>query len=216
MGLLIFACSSNDSPSDSSNFDSADYIYFMSGKINGEPFLFGQRVDATTLDYSPGLSNTLPAVCAYYPDTGGYNYHPFLYPNLDDENRPSIGMEFVRFHLCSDEAYQSETFNDKFPIGEYDFASSNEPSNGPTGKVGVNYNPIATQGPFYDTYGGDQTGSYFSIISSIPANSYILEVQVGTAQIIEGNFAVKLYNTEDSSDVITITDGRFKMIPSLQ
>lgn len=215
--LLIFCCSNNDdSPANPTEINNSDYLYFMSGRINGEQFIYGQRVDATVVDYTLGLSNTLGAICAYNPDTGGYNYNNFVYPNFDNENRPTMGLEFVRFHLCTDDEYQSETFNEKFPIGNYDFAVSNNGVTGSTGDIGISFSPNAQEGPYYDTYGGDQTGSYFKITSSTPANSYILDVLVGSAQIIEGDFSAKFYNEEDPSDVITITEGHFKMIPSLQ
>lgn len=215
--ILVFGCSSNDdSPSNSSEVNGSEYVYFMSGKINGEPFIYGQRTDATVVDYTLGLSNTLGAICAYYPETGGYNYNTFVYPNFDNENRPTMGLEFVRFHLCTDDQYQHETFNEKFPVDSYDFAVSNDGVNGSTGDIGLSFSPNAQEGPYYDTYGGDQNGSYFNITSSTSANSYILDVLVGSAQIIEGNFSAKFYNEEDSSDVIIITEGQFKMIPSLQ
>ena len=211
---LTYSCSS-DSDSDDGQIDNNEYVYFMSGKINGESFIYGQRANATEIDYTSGLSNTLPAVCAYYPDTGGFNYSPFVYPNFDDETRPTMGIDFVRFHLCSDEASQLESFNDKFPTTMYEFADSDTTSSGSVGKIGLTYSPNAQDGPYYSTYGGDQSNSTFEITSSVPFNTYIFETLYSAGQIVEGNFSATFYNSEDPADMIVITDGKFKMVPSL-
>ena len=211
---LCYNCSS-DSDSDDDDTNSDEYIYFMSGKINGESFIYGQKTNATELDYTSGLSITLPAVCAYYPETGGFNYSPFLYPNFDDESRPTMGIDFVRFHLCSDESSQLESFNDKFPTTMYEFADSDSTSSGPIGKIGLTYSPNAQNGPYYSTYAGDQSNSSFEITSSTPFNTYLFETLYSAGQIVEGNFSATFYNTDDPSDIIVITDGQFKMIPSL-
>ena len=211
---FTYSCSS-DSDSDDGQIDNNEYVYFMSGKINGESFIYGQRANATEIDYTSGLSNTLPAVCAYYPDTGGFNYSPFVYPNFDDETRPTMGIDFVRFHLCSDEASQLESFNDKFPTTMYEFADSDTTSSGSVGKIGLTYSPNAQDGPYYSTYGGDQSNSTFEITSSVPFNTYIFETLYSAGQIVEGNFSATFYNSEDPADMIVITDGKFKMVPSL-
>jgi hypothetical protein len=174
----------------------------------------GQQVNATTVDYTAVLSNTLPAVCAYYPDTGGFSYSPGVHPNFDNEARPAMGVTFVRFHLCADEENQMLTFNDKFPLGLYDFAESGEDSSCPLNHIGLSYTPNALEGTYYSTYGGDQTGSSFEITSSVPANSYILNQLILARQVVEGTFSATFYNTADPSDVIEITDGQFKVIPS--
>ncbi|HLT32676.1 MAG TPA: hypothetical protein VKZ98_02710 [Aquaticitalea sp.] len=216
-GLLILACNSSSDDSNPSTDVSLDnYIYVISGKINGEPFVYGQRSDATELDYNLVHSGATTVICAYYPETGGVNYFSGLHPNFDDESKPSMGIEFVRFFLCSEvnDYYQSEVFNDRFPLGDYEFSSDGEDAYGPAGQIGMQYSANSIDGPYYNSY-GDQSGSYFEVTSSTPSNSYVLDVLVGSAQIVEGNFAVKFYNENDLNDVITITDGHFKVIPSL-
>lgn len=211
-----YSCSSDsDSDSDDEQLDASEYIYFISGKINGEAFIYGQKTSATVLDYGALTSNSLSATCAYFPETGGFNYGVGVYPNFDDESRPSAGIDFVRFHLCADDESQFETFNDKFPLGNYDLAESSSAGSGPTNVIGFDYSPNAQEGPYYFSYGGDQTGSYFEITSSTPLNTYVLDVLVGAGQVVEGNFAAKFYNEVDPTDVIEITDGKFKMIASI-
>lgn len=217
LAVITLSCSSDsDEASSDTVAQSSDYLYFISGKIDGVPFIYGQREDATELDYSILHSGASTVVCAYYPDTGGVNYYSGVYPNFDDESRPSMGIEFVKFFLCTEvnDYSQSQVFNDRFPVGTYELASSNSESNGTVGGIGFDYAANSQNGPFYDSY-GNQTGSFIEITSSESANSTLLGQLIGVSQIVEGNFSIKLYNDENDSDVIEITDGRFKMRPQL-
>ena len=101
-----------------------------------------------------------------------------------------------------------------FPVGNYQVATSNDDNSGTTGAIGFEYAPNASEGPFYNT-NGDQTGNMVNISSSTPSNSFILEVQVGSSQIVEGTFSATLYNESDASDTVQITDGQFKLRPRL-
>lgn len=78
-------------------------------------------------------------------------------------------------------------------------------------QLGINYSPVAASGDYYESYGGVQTNSMFKITETLEDNDYLLEVLINVRQIVEGEFSVKLYNVNDSSDVIEITDGRFKI-----
>nr|WP_321234210.1 DUF5025 domain-containing protein [uncultured Psychroserpens sp.] len=215
--LVSFNCSDSDSSDDGNDpgFDASDYVYFMSGKVDGVPFFFGQLEAATTLDYNLIHSGASTVACAF-SDAAGINYFSGVYPNFDNDTEPSLGMEFVRFMLCTElaDTSQSEVFNDRFPIGSYQVATSNDDNTGTTGAIAFQYAPNASEGPFYNT-NGDQTGNTVTITSTTPANSYILEVLVGSAQIVEGTFSATLYNEEDASDTVQITDGQFKLRPRL-
>jgi hypothetical protein len=178
--------------------------------------MHGQLTNSTELDYSLIHSGASTVTCAYYPETGGVNYYSGVYPNFDDTSLPSIGMEFVRFFLCPelDDYDQYEVFNDRFPIGNYEVATNNDDVNGTTGAIAFSYSSNAEDGPYYTT-NGDQTGSYVEITTSTPDNSYIIDQLVESSQIVIGNFSIKLYNENDASDVIVITDGQFKLRPRL-
>ncbi|PTX64096.1 hypothetical protein C8N46_101706 [Kordia periserrulae] len=214
--ILAISCSNNDEGSgDELSFNPEDYHYFISGKINGESFLYGQRKDATTVDYNIIHSGGTTTECAYYPETGGVNYYSGVYPNFEEETLPSMNFGFVRFYLCSemDATSQSAVFNERFALGNYEIATKDDIS-GTTGGIYFEYSSNSLEGPYYNS-NGDQSSSYCEITSSTNANQYLLEVLVNSQQIIEGNFSVKLYNEEDSSDVIEITDGSFKLRPRI-
>jgi hypothetical protein len=214
--LITFNCSDSNDDSNDSGFNASDYVYFMSGKIDGVPFFYGQLESATTLDYNLIHSGASSVPCAF-SDGAGISYFSGVYPNFDNDTEPSMGMEFVRFMLCSEfqDTSQAEGFNDRFPIGNYDVATSNDYNNGTTGAIAFQYAANASEGPFYNT-NGDQTGNMVNITSTTPLNGFILDVQVTTAQFIEGAFSATLYNGEDSSDTVQITEGQFRLRPSLQ
>lgn len=216
LGLLILTnCSSEDNNSASNQINPDDYVYYISGKINGEDFVYGQLADATVLDYSqPDYGNSITTNCAYNPDTGGLNYACGVYPNLDSEARPSMSFDFIRFYLCDPnfDNNAGETFNDAFPIGIYNTAVSNNDNNGTTGAVSLNYRPDSTNNMlFYNSLGDNQAGNSFEITSSTNFNQIFGSQVLSISQLIEGTFSYTLYNTENPSDVIEITEGKFKL-----
>lgn len=213
--IIFSACSSSDDSSSSSSdsdVNSDEYLYYISGKINGEPFVYGQLVNATSVDYYLSLSgNSITTNCAYYPEIGGLNYATGVYPDFEDEERPSMDFNFIRMYLCASEESAASTFNDAFPVSNYDLAISNSDVNGSTGDVSISYTPVATVFNTYSTVGGDQSGSVFEITSSTNTNVTFGEQTLEISQLLEGNFSIILYNTEDSTDMIEITEGQFKL-----
>ena len=189
-----------------------DYLYHISGEINGEPFVYGRSISSPIADYTQaGFGNSITTECAYNPVNGGLNYACGVYPNLSDEARPSIYFDFIRFYLCSSTETAAETFNDSFPVTSYDFATSSNTVTGSTGDVLVSYTVDSTDNStVYTSIGTEQTGSYFEITSSTENNTVVGSNVIERKQLIEGTFAVKLYN-ETTGDVMEITNGSFKL-----
>lgn len=210
--ILLSSCGSDDSPNTEPELNEAEYLYFISGKVNGTPFIYGQLESATTVDYYlSGFGNSITTTCAYYPDTGGLNYATGVYPDFDNEARPSMYFDFIRFYLCGSQESASETFNDVFPVSLYDYAVNGDVVSGSTGDVSAHFTFDSTGQTFYNTIGGDQTGSTFEITSSVNNNITFGAQTLQIEQILKGNFSMKLYNTEDPTDVIQITEGSFKL-----
>lgn len=210
--IALLGCSS-DSDSDNQP-NPADYSYFISGRINGEPFIYGQLTNDTVLDYSqPGYGNSIITNCAFNPTVGGVTYASGVYPNLDDEMRPSMYFDFVRFYLCDPnfDNNANEIFNDSFPVGSYTTAVSNDDNIGTTGAVGLTYFPDATGNVTYQSFNENQTGNTFEITTSINSNVILGSQVLRRSQLIEGTFSFTLYNTVDASDTVTVTDGQFKL-----
>ncbi|AXG69815.1 hypothetical protein KORDIASMS9_02043 [Kordia sp. SMS9] len=217
LSSLGFGCSSDDAADSdqSSNFDSSEYIYFISGKVNGESFFYGQRFDDTVLNYQTVYSIPLEAAtCAASLDQGldyKVSYGSSVYPNFDNEDtQPTFGIELVRFYRCSDPQSSTEVFNDLFALGSYEFAMD-DASSGTMRQIGINYAPIATGDSYYQSYGVLDSSNSFSITSSQDTNTFLLGNLITQSQLIEGEFSAKLYNEDDSADTVEITEGRFKI-----
>lgn len=205
--ILLGSCSGDDEVSNNPN-----YLYHISGKINGQPFVYGQLENATDLDYSQaGFGNSITTNCAYFPDTGGLNYAMGVYPNLNNESRPNMSFNFIRFYLCGGDG-ASATFNDSFPVGDYATAVSESIVSGTTGAVSLHYQPDSTESMvLYSSINDNQDGNYFKISSSTNTNQYLGSVIVSRNQLLEGTFNFTLYNTNNALETLEITEGHFKL-----
>lgn len=206
--LCVSCNDTNEDNESTTSFNPDDYLYYITGKINGETFILGQRTNATTLDYSqPGFGNSITTPCTN--PMSGLNYKAGVYPSLENEARPDLYFDFVRFYMCDPNFNNnpSGTFNDSFPIRNYETATSNSRISGTTGAVSLFYAPDATDNlQLYNSLNEDQSGNFFEITSSTNNNTFAQRIQT-----IEGVFSFKVYNENDSSDFIEITDGEFKL-----
>ena len=153
MAFCFISCGSNDELSEDVNSD--DYAYFFSGKINGEPFFYGQKFDVLG-DYEGSSSGSYGIQCAYSNDNG-YYYEASVYP-WDDNNLPGISVEFWRMHLCSD-GEQKDYFNDSFKVQNYLFANSDQDIDENARKVGIKYYKHTQDQYSYKSYNGEQSTS---------------------------------------------------------
>lgn len=187
-------------------FDSDDYLYFVSGKMNGEEFIYGQREDDTKLEFQllgGGLEEG--ATCVYYSEDGldgKASYSSSIYPNFDEEDiKPSFGFYFDRFYRCND----PQEFNTLFPVEDYNFSLDDQPL-GEMKEIGMGYSPTVNGDSYYTSYGNEQPQSTFKITVSETDNTIF-----GSAQMIEGEFSVTLYPKTGDAEPLEITDGKFKI-----
>ncbi|WP_411768569.1 hypothetical protein [Winogradskyella sp. A3E31] len=217
IAVIGFGCSNDDSePNPNTNFNSSDYLYFVSGKLNGDDFIYGQRIDDTTFNYQ--IISNIPlesATCSFSADQGldyKLSYGSSIYPGFENEDsQPLIGINFIRFYRCSDTESSTDVFNSLFPVDDYDYAVDDN-DGGTMGQIGIEYAPIANGDNYYESYGTIASSNTFKITDSQENNSFLLGDLVTQSQLIEGEFSVTLFNNDDSSDVIEITEGRFKII----
>lgn len=213
--ISLQSCSKTDSENelekeDTDAIDASEYSYYISGKMNGKEFIYGRKEMDTNPNYQLVHSSPLEdAVCAYGRDQGldyKVSYSSTIYPIFDNEDsQPSMSIDFIRFYGCSESQSSSEVFNSLFSIDEYDYANDDN-SSGASKHMGIIYSPIATGNKYYESYGETQSSSIFEITYSEDNNYFNLY-----SQSVEGKFSVKLYNVDDSSDVIEITEGKFKI-----
>lgn len=207
---LFIGCGGNEDDNENTNtVNNDDYLYYFSGEIDGEPFIYGQKTDVTNQTYFVATSNTLPSTCAYSQDNG-YRFNSGIYPPLV-EPLPTMDIEFLRMYVCSNSLSVTDVFNDLFPTKEYQFATNDDDEDENAGKVGMYYSPSADSDLQYTTYNEDVSDNFFEITKSTENNVYYLNEIETAGQTLEGNFAIKLYNVDDVTDVVEITNGKFKM-----
>ncbi|NQY04889.1 MAG: hypothetical protein HRT68_01495 [Flavobacteriaceae bacterium] len=195
IALALVSCESSDDDNNNSSDE-----YYLNATINGEPVSFGFSTNATQSDHLMFGTGVLTALCPYtYP--GGF------YPNLD-ESLPTASFDFTNFYQgpCSGED-EVAVFNTLFPVGSYPYV------NNPDTEIGVDFNfsYVANGNTYYTSSDGDQTGSTFNITSSEEFNFLLLGDLYSFNQIVTGTFSCTLYNANDPSDTLEVTNGTFRL-----
>jgi hypothetical protein len=198
--ISIVACSSSD---DSDNNDSGnnDLSFYINAKVNGTNFNSGIPVDLSIpTDY--GSSNS------YQPIYNGaqcvnMNYEPSLYPFFD-ETKPGMSVGFIGFIgnanlTCAEELDNFDTLFQPDSYGYTDSAYSYG--------VKVSY---ATTGDanqvYYTSYGAQDNDASFIITDVEPVDCGFNE-----CVIVSGTFSCRVYNEQDATDFLDITNGEFKL-----
>ena len=209
--VLIVGCSKDDGPYiNTLEPDDSEYLYFISGKTNGEPFNYGLRKDANTVEF--GVINGVTGTCNMENEnSGAKSFSTGIYPIDSDPQLPSMIFNFARFYECSNIINSLNVFNDLFPVGSYNIDVRRDDYSNAREAVGVMYKPNIGEEKIYSTYDGSQEGSFFEITSSIEGKEFLLGVLISSGQALEGNFEVTLYNEDNPTDVLEITEGSFKI-----
>lgn len=197
----LVSCNNNDNLAD----NNSEYLWFFSGKLNGESFIYGQKKGEATATYLMSYTNTLPSTCINSIDNG-FSYNAGIYPSFN-ESLPTMDIEFIKLHLCSNSLSQVQIFNDLFPVKEYSYSPNDNDTDENAKKVGIYYSPNANSDISFTSYNGEQSNSFFEITKS--TNTSISSIP---QQTIEGNFNVTLYNVNNLTDKINITEGKFKIV----
>lgn len=208
--VIIFqACStdnSNEKQIQEENTD--DYLYFISGKIDEENFLYGLKSDATSIEYS-SLFGTSGVCTNDSKSYSGINYSSGVYSYSPDGQ--SIAFEFVRSYLCSNTQTEVEAFNSAFATKSYTFSNTDDSYSGIDGSIAITYSPNVNNDLYYTSFNGNSINGSFTITKSTEKNQYLLNQLIDVYQEIEGTFSVTLYSVENPQDTITITNGKFKL-----
>ena len=201
--FLIIASCSGEGNDISNSIDDSEYLWYFSGKLNGEPFIYGQKANESIATYEISTSNTQPSTCVN-SSNNGFSYNSGVYPSFDD-SLPSMDIEFNRMHICS-EGSQNDLFDGLFDEKSYDFAMNNNDIDENAGKVALFYYPNVNSIYGYKTYNGDQSGSFFKVTSSTQYQGSSLK------RLLKGEFSATFYKENNLSDKVEITDGRFKIV----
>ena len=207
--IIIQACSSDSSVNnDSEKTNTDDYLYFISGEIDGEDFLYGLETEPTSIEYS-NVFGTSGVCTSDNADYSGINYDAGVYPYSSAGS--SIIFDFVRFYLCSNTQTEIEAFNNSFPVKVYTLADTDSSYSDADSSIAMSYSPNVNNDLYYTSFDGDAIHGSFTITKSTEKNEYLLNRLVNVYQEIEGTFSTTLYNVDDVSDSVQITDGKFKL-----
>ena len=198
LAVFVMACSSdsNDGP------NTSNYSLYIIADVNGQTFESGIDVDA--------VSNADPygASLSYQPIYNGpacvdMIYEPGLYP-FGDDTLGNMGIGFVRFLsnagiTCAQEL---DNFDMLFPTGSYTYAMNSD-SYG----VNINYAPSSDgNSGYYLSYGPQDGSASFQITSIEP-----YDCGFSQCLFVTGTFSCTLYNEQDPTDTLEITNGIFKL-----
>lgn len=190
-----------DGGGDDDDDSGIDGVFFITFRANGE--LVDMRFDtaSTSADFLTNMSFSGPV-----GDDCARDYGPGLNAN-NDSFIPQSGVEFYNLlslnDLCTTTP-ESEAINLAFPTGNYSYSTSDSEYG-----VGFGYSP--SEDNFFNTLGGSQSGSTFSIQSSEEANIFVAGNLFEAGQTIEGTFSCTIYNESNPSETIAITDGSFRL-----
>ncbi|HEX8561917.1 MAG TPA: hypothetical protein VF676_02950 [Flavobacterium sp.] len=208
--LLLFACAaflvSCSSDDDSSNNDD-------NNNTSGVAYVRG-KMDNVDFDYT--FNNTVDDTFLYNATSGysGEGFDRWYYYGgvLTTFNPPTLSPEFfiswnhLYFGQGGDEAGETAAFYDTV---------SDLPTNWLTEAQDEAHTPglevafEAADGTFYTSKGGSQSGSALAVTNSTQGTVNGLKTMTVT-----GTFSCKLYNTDDPTDVIDVTNGKYKLILS--
>jgi hypothetical protein len=197
IALILVSCNEEDTPSSGSSYE-----YYMYADLNGETIDIGLNLSDTAPDYLIGGSYSP----GYYSDHCTMTYGPGIEPNLDWTN-PMFYIEMNSFYYgenCDDEPESVNTTT--FAVGSYPYSND-------AGGVSIVYVPNSDEELYYSSEYGAQSSASFTITSSVEKNQSFFNY-IYYNQEIEGTFSCRLYNPDDVSDYIDVTNGKYKLIVS--
>lgn len=203
---LSFSCSEDDDSSEQPITVSSD-IYYVSGKINGEAFLFSMDINDPFANYTVG-----PYGRSFYSEDYGcsYSYDTGISPTYE-ESLSSLYLNFNYFFIdtaCELQEYELTNFNEIFASQTVNYATDEYRSSG----ISFEYSPITKEALYYVTKEGDQLSSSFIIEESITNPPLTFFNQFNASQTITGTFNCTLYNPDDLTDTVEITEGKYRLV----
>ena len=192
--VLMFSCSS-DGGSGSSNNSGVAYI---KGDLDGTAFNY--TVTETSTDY---FYNYLSGYSALDFDRWYYYGGSFYTPTFT----PTISIAWDNMVHTDSEATETTMFYDAFNTIPTNYLTEDESNNLYLKGVDIQYENEA--GVFYNTMYGSQAGSTFTVTSS---SEGIEEGGTLQTKTISGTYSCKLYNSNDRTDFLTVTNGSYKVI----
>ncbi len=200
LSLVLFSCSS----------DNNDPYYPTMNNPSGEPYAYMRGTkEGAGFDYTFYLNNALSPIM-YGPITSvssldfdrWFSYGGQFAPEFMAEENMYVSFENV-YHGSYEE--ESDEFYDAFETIPTNYLTSDQNNNQHLKGVSVGYKK--SDGQYYYSDGGSQAGSTFTVTSSSQGEELGIKTKT-----IAGTFNCKVYNQNDATDVINITNGSFKVV----
>ncbi|HEY0047258.1 MAG TPA: hypothetical protein VGB44_11155 [Flavobacterium sp.] len=201
---VLFSCSSDENSNDNDNAPESGAAY-MKGKM-----------DNTTFDYT--VNNNSSDTFAYSAASGygaldleRWYYYAGVITNFNPPTlapQMIIGWDNMFYGPNGNEAEETAAFYDTVATLPTNFLTAAQDD---AHMQGLTIDFKAADGTHYSTMNGSQTGSSITVDGSTQGSTAVGAQKTKT---VWGTFTCKLYNDDDPTDVIVVTDGKFKIILS--
>jgi hypothetical protein len=200
--ISLLSCS-KDGNSDSSSEDQTNAIAYFKASLNGQQLDYVQ--DSSTspshfYSYSSGFLGLGFSKAYYY----GCDLQPYTQGSFN--RYPQIGLTYNSLYTTEDSSTENGAFYGLFNSLPTNFITSQQDSDRVKG-ISVSY--ASPNNVRYSTMNGSQSGSTINITSSLSGNEKDTNFKI---QTLVGTVTCKLYNENDASDVISLTNGKFKLV----
>lgn len=197
LAFVAFSCSKDAA---TTTPVASEALYYFKAKLNG-----------TSFDYTQ--NNTLMPTHAAVVSSGyvgnGFDHSHYYscmmmpYPTPDNYY-PRLEISFDHMYMSdSQDTGETEAFYGLFDPVPTNFITDTQDNNF---IKGISCGYIKSDGTYYTTKKGDQTGSSMTVTSSVSGTNGAYKTKT-----IKGTITCKLYNEMDPSDVITLTNGTYKL-----
>ena len=177
--------------------------------VNNSLAYFNSKINNTSIVFEQ--DNTLNPTSVYVPSAGyssnGGNYY-FYYGSAMERNSSeltSLDLTFNNMYNSATLAEETTNFYTNFDTKPTNFLTATQEANL---EKGVSLVYTDSNGDTFSSLQGSQTGSTISYSSTTQGTG----ISGGKTVTIVGTVNCKLYNTNDVTDVKTLTNGSFKLI----
>lgn len=194
--ILLFGCSSDDNNNSYTPvFPTPDSVAYFRGNVNGTPVDYTYTYTSTTTAYGYANSNSGSPGDFWFSYGGAISTSTFS---------PAITIYWDNmYHGGYDD--ESINFYESFSDLPTNFLTDAQIDGNVRG-VEIVYEK---NGSTYYSGAGSQAGSVFAISNSSQGIEDGGSLKIKT---VEGTFNCKLYNGDDPTDVVTITNGSYKVV----
>lgn len=191
--FMILSCSS-DSSSSSDNSAMA----YVRGNKDGTAFNY--TATTTSTDYGYNYYSGYSALDSFR----WYSYGGMVYTSTFT---PSFNIYWSNMVATDNPATETATFYNEFATVPTNYLTNQQMNDDYLKGVSIQYE--SATGDYYESIYGSQVGSTFTVSDKVEAIDPATGLQTIT---ITGTFSCKLYNSDDTSDVINITNGTYKIV----